>query len=292
MSTDPTSSPTFFKADMHCHTTCSDGSMSPEELLQHAVEIGLSGIAITDHDTTASFPISFPLAKKLGLSIITGVEFSSTFQNTPIHVLAYAFNPSSPDINALCERHKIRRKERNEAMLLRLARHNMPISLQDLEAAGIPSALLASQSYGRPHIAKAMIQKGYISSFEEAFKNYLGEGKSCYAEGSRISTEETIEIIHRAKGLAVLAHPHLIEKGAVVRKVIELPFNGLEGYYAQFPLSKQKKWVTLGESKGWIVTGGSDFHGTIKPRIRLGSSWVGENIFKAILEHQNRNLSA
>ena len=138
---------------------------------------------------------------------------------------------------------------------------------------------------GRPHIAQAMKRKGYVSSIQEAFHKYIGDGRPCYASGGYFSVEETLDIIHQAKGLAVIAHPHLIVKTHTVHDLLEMPFDGIEGYYARFPFRQNERWIKIGMNKNWIITGGSDFHGDIKPNIDLGMSWTPQETFKILHDH-------
>ena len=252
--------------------------MTPEELLQHAKEIGLSGLSITDHDTIDAYAQAIPAAKKLGLLIGTGVEFSSTFRKESIHVLGYNFDLSSPAIRALCSRHAKRRTERNKAILEKLAQKRMPISEEELAAMG-------THSLGRLHIAQLMVKKGYAASIKDAFNNFIGDGKSCYVAGDSISTEETLEVLHQAGGKAFIAHPHLIDRGRVVKELLKLPFDGIECHYARFSADQEAKWIAIAKEKNWLISGGSDFHGTVKDYIPLGCSWVDEETFYKIFPH-------
>jgi hypothetical protein len=169
---------------------------------------------------------------------------------------------------------------RLQMFLERLATHAMPLNLEDV---------LFSNSIGRPHIAMAMIKRGYVSSIQQAFQLYLGEGKPCYVPGVTYSVEETLEIIHQSKGLAIIAHPHLIKDGKILNELLNLNFDGIEGYYGRFPASAHERWLKIGARKGWIITGGSDFHGDVKPDLPLGSSWVGEETFMTLYHHFQNN---
>jgi 3',5'-nucleoside bisphosphate phosphatase len=278
-----------FRADLHCHTTCSDGSYSPQEIVKLAVETGLSGLSITDHDSIEAYQTAVPIAKELNLPLISGIEFSSMHKNVSVHVLAYSFSLSSPLIHSFCAKHHQRRLNRNQAILELLDKQGMPVSEEDLYSTTKSSLPHQRQTLGRPHIALALVQKGYVESVQEAFQKYIGEGKSCYVPGSHFTVEETIQLIHQANGFAIIAHPHLIEPTSIVRDLLEMNFDGLEGYYARFHASEQKRWVKIGQHRGWIVTGGSDFHGDIKPTLPLGSSWVRQEIFQILLERFQYN---
>ena len=279
-----------FKADLHCHTTCSDGSKTPEEIVMLAKKIGLSGLAITDHDSIAAYNIAYPVAKAENIKLLTGVEFSTMHNKSSIHILGYGFSPSSPIIEAFCEKHTLRRLERNLAMLKLLEKNHLPVSESELLAASGMDTADIKTTIGRPHIAQAMIKKGYVKSIQEAFQKYLGEGKLCYAEGPSYSTEETLELIHQAKGLSVIAHPHLVDNQHVLRDLLAMNFDGIECYYARFNMDQHKRWLKIAEKKNWLVTGGSDYHGDIKPNLPLGSSFVNEELFNHLYDHFLNNL--
>lgn len=279
---------TEFKADLHCHTTMSDGSATPEEIIQIAKNEGLSGLSITDHDSVDAYSIVLDLAKKNGIEMITGVEFSAIQGDVTVHVLGYAFSHENPIIQAFCQKHHQRRAKRNRAILEKLEQHGMPVSEEEI----LDNSQGPKKTIGRPHIALAMIKKGYIKSIYDAFNKFLGEGKKCYASGESFTVEETIDIIHQANGLAIIAHPHLLRNRPILDQLLAMPFDGLEGYYANFTPEKNKRWLRFAEKKGWLVTGGSDFHGSVKPQIKLGASTVSKEIFDVLQGHYRLNTNA
>lgn len=269
-----------FRADLHCHTTCSDGSLSPTQVVERAAAIGLQGLSITDHDTIAAYAEALPVAQKLGISLVSGVEFSAVHADTNVHILAYAFPLDSPLIQGLCERHHARRRQRCCRILERLAQKGI-----DLQRDSSLLHAIETSSVGRPHVAAAMVRNGSVRSIEEAFKRYLGEGRSCYVSVDPITAEETLAVIHEAGGLAVLAHPHLLPEERVLLDVLKLPFDGIEAYYARFGQYRNQRWVDIAAQRGWLITGGSDFHGEAKPQIALGVSWVNAEVFQVLWEH-------
>jgi predicted metal-dependent phosphoesterase TrpH len=275
---------TEYRADLHCHTTCSDGTVAPEEIIKMAADSGLSGLSITDHDTIEAYTTAVPFAKQLGVELISGVEFSSMQEDNSVHILAYSFPLDSLIIKDFCVRHHQRRTHRNREILKKLSAHGMPITEEDVTDT-ISDHLHEHSTIGRPHIALAMLKKGYIHSIQEGFNKYLGEGKLCYAPGESFSVQETINIIHQAKGLAVIAHPHLIDHAATLKQLLEMNFDGIECYYACFSKEKQKRWLKIAEHRQWLITGGSDYHGAIKPNIPLGASWVNEELFRILQKH-------
>lgn len=265
-----------FKADLHCHSNCSDGTLSPSEIIQLAKSIGLQGLSITDHDTVAAYNDPAVVSSE-ELTIITGVEFSCSVNGESIHVLGYGFDPKHPMILDLCSRHTLRRKERNMEILELLKKHEMPLTLEDVGRE-------EGYNVGRPHIALAMVRKGYVPSVQVAFKKYLGEGCSCYAPGKTFSVETTLDIIHIAGGIGVIAHPHLIKKGPIISRLLELEFDGIECIYGNFTSKDNARWLKIAAHKELLVTGGSDFHGEVKPAIALGASYIDKATFDKILE--------
>jgi 3',5'-nucleoside bisphosphate phosphatase len=274
-----------FRADLHCHTDCSDGSLSPEQILKLAVDIGLKGLSITDHDSIDAYASALPLSKELGIELISGAEFSSIEGAVSIHLLGYSFDLKSQILMQFCKKHNQRRENRNRSILEQLTKYKMPVTEEEVNDCAFKGNPLARRTIGRPHIAQAMIKKGYVRTVAEAFQKYLGEGKLCFAPGESFSVEETIDVIHKAKGLAVIAHPHLIHHPETLKKLLELEFDGIECYYGKFSPSDHKRWLKIAEKKNWLITGGSDFHGDIKPGIPLGCSWVPEETFRILQKH-------
>ncbi len=261
--------------DLHTHTLYSDGSLSPAALCEEALKIGLSGLSITDHDSIEAYR-HLP---KSSLKIGVGVEFSCMHKGESVHVLGYDFNLQSPHIEALCLKHKQRRYNRNRAILANLEKWGIRISESELYKDSMEHTI------GRPHIAEILVSRGICSTMESAFNHYLAEGKKAYAPGDPISVEETIDVIHQASGKVFIAHPHLIKKNRLIKDLLSLPFDGLEGYYARFSALENDQWVKKGLELGWLISGGSDFHGELKTFNRLGSAWVNEELFQKIFAH-------
>jgi predicted metal-dependent phosphoesterase TrpH len=274
----------MFRADLHCHSTCSDGTLSPVELVRHAKQVGLSAIAITDHDTVEAYSLAIPAAREAGLILGTGVEFSCTFKEVSVHILGYDILLEDPSLLNFCKLHQERRLKRNRAILEKLVRLQMPITEEELLAKG-------ERSIGRPHIAQLMVEKGYVPTIKYAFQYYLGDGKSAYVRGDPFAVLETIELIHRAKGKAFLAHPHLIEKNHLLKELLKLPFDGIECYYGRFFADQERRWIEIAVKKGLLQSGGSDFHGDVKEYIPLGCSWVDETTFYKIFTHKSSGLT-
>lgn len=264
----------MYRADLHCHSTCSDGTVTPLGLLKLAKEQGLSALSITDHDTLAAYTDElFQEGEKLGVKLYTGIEFSTRLKKCAIHLLGYGVE-KTPEMLAFCQRHQERRRTRNRAILDNLSRLSIIIKEEEL---GNPE----DRTIGRPHIAQILMEKGVVKSIQEAFNRFLGEGKPCFDPGESFSPMETIEQIHKAKGKAFIAHPHLIRNGSTLKELLAMPFDGIECYYS-FYHQHEKRWLQVAKEKGWLASGGSDFHGDIKPHIYLGCSWTPEDQVKKI----------
>lgn len=280
-----------FRADIHCHSTFSDGTVSPQNLIAKAKEINLSGFSITDHDTMDAYREVLPLADQAGIKMISGTEFSCMHKRMSVHILGYSFQVGHPLIQAFCEKHHHRRFYRNQEILKKLGYHGMTVTQDEIDAIIPFHAESKHRIVGRPHIAQVMVQKGYVSSVAEAFRKYLGEEKPCYATGQSFSVEETIDLIHQANGLVIIAHPHLINHGKTLRDLLDMPFDGIECYYSRQHPEINKRFIKIAEKKNWLMTGGSDFHGEIKPDIFLGCSWTNEATFMVLYDQFMKNQS-
>ncbi len=268
-----------FRADLHCHTICSDGSDHPQVLLRLAKQMGLQGLSITDHDTMDAYtPELIADAENLNVRLLTGIEVSSELDDIAVHILGYGYDLADTDFKDFLVQMQHRRTERNRAILHKLAQRKMPISEEELKA------FATERTIGRPHIAQLMVKKGYVQTTREAFERFLRERGLCYAPGIKYQPREVIDQIHKAKGKAVLAHPHFYKKGAFLRKLLDLPFDGLECYYALLAKELELPWIKIAKERNLIVTGGSDYHGALKPHLPLGCSWVNLHTFETLLQ--------
>lgn len=264
--------------DLHCHSFFSDGTFSPKDLIVEAKRVGLKGLSITDHDTVCAYNEAlFDFAEKKGVYLLVGIELSCVFDHKSVHVLGYGIDYKNESFLKYLQVVQRNRKKRNDQILQKLHDRKIKIDDSDFDVSEDRSFII-----GRPHIAAAMIKKGYVSNMQEAFDLYLKDRACCYVEGNKSSVYEGIEQIQLAGGKAVLAHPHFYQKSIWISKLLSCPFDGVEGYYGKMLPIREQKWVQIGMERGWIVTGGSDFHGSIKPHIQLGCSWVGKEIIKAL----------
>ncbi len=245
------------KVDLHLHSTASDGRLSPAELVRRAAEAGLSVMALTDHDTVDGITPALEAIKAFPrLKLIPGVEINTDVPQGEAHVLGYFIDYAHPELLAALKSMRASRQERAQKMLAKLK--GMGISLEWSRVKEIAS----TEAIGRPHIAQAMLEKGYITNIKEAFNKYIGWGGPAYVERTKITPVEAVQLILRASGLPVLGHPLTI--GEPEPMIVELKANGLvglEAYYNGYTAADLSRLVSLAEQYGLIATGGSDYHG-------------------------------
>ena len=173
----------------------------------------------------------------------------------------------------------MRRDDRNQKIVEKLSKGGMSISMEEVRALS-PEA----SSYGRPHIALALQKKGYIDDLSLAFRHYIGSGKPFYVSGEKWTVGEAIDAVHEAGGKAVLAHPHLLTQKKIIKNLLEMPFDGLEGYYDGASCQENERWCQEARTRNWLITGGSDFHGSVRTRVMFGSSWAPEETIDCLQE--------
>jgi predicted metal-dependent phosphoesterase TrpH len=248
------------RADLHTHTTASDGMFPPETNVRLAKEAGLAAIAITDHDTIAGIPEALRAGDVYGMVVVPGVELSTWTGDKDIHILGYGY--ALDDARWLERLQSLRqtRNRRNERILANLERLGMPITPEELAAAAGKTER-KDKSVGRPHIAQAMLDKGYVSDLREAFDRWLGEGLPAYERQSQLSSVEAISWIQEAGGTAIIAHPGLYEDDATVLALLDGGADGLEAFHSEHHPDEERRYAEWAASRGKLVTGGSDFHG-------------------------------
>lgn len=244
------------KIDLHSHTTASDGGLTPTELVRLAAERGIGTLGITDHDTTDGLAEAQRVARELGVRIVPGVEFGLDVRGTEVHMLGYFFDPQHPRLQEKLLVLRAGRLERGRRMVERLAEHEVHIPWERVQE------IAAGGSVGRPHVAKALIEGGYVETIDEAFEKYLGRGKPGYVERTQLTPEECIALIHEAGGVASLAHPTWIaDLEALLPSLVEAGLDGLETYYGNYSEETIAWLASLAEKYNLAPTGGSDFHG-------------------------------
>jgi len=274
--------------DLHSHTNESDGTYTPQELVDLAAERGLEALAISDHDTFAGYDQALPVARSRGLDLVCGIELSTRVPGSRIrtvHLLAYFLRQPPPaDFRAWLNELIDGRRDRNRRLIASLHEQGIQIELAEVERMGRTLT-------GRPHFARILIDKGYVASYEEAFRRYLGETAPTYVERFAPFALEAIERVVGAGGLPVLAHPIRLgyrDAAAEEKFIAELRAGGLGGievFHSDQGPAEVERFGALARKLGLAVSGGSDFHGAVKPQIMLGTGFRGNlNIPKSVLD--------
>ena len=257
------------RLDLHLHTTHSDGSCTPTEVIGLAHQAGVTALAITDHDITSGIPEAIVAGEQYGIEIIPGVEISSLTGNSELHILGYFLDWQDTDLNQRFKSLRDSRHHRNPQIVDRLQRLGIDITYDEVRA------LAGSDSVGRPHIARALMNKGVVTSAKEAFDRFLGDGKAAYVPRDLPSPADAIRWIKDAHGLSVLAHPTWVKLAdqplaELVRRLKADGLDGVEVYYSTHAARQTREYLSLAQHLGLLVTGGSDFHGLTKPDIEVG----------------------
>jgi len=245
------------KVDLHIHSTVSDGKFSPEEIVSKAAALGLTIIALADHDSVDGIAPALEAAKAFPpLRIIPCVEISTDMPSGEAHVLGYFIDYTSDELNASLEKFRSSRQRRAQGMIAKL--HNLGIRVDWQRV----QEIAGDGSIGRPHIAQAMLEKGYITSIKDAFTGYIEHGGPAYVEREKMTPAEAVALIVRSNGLPVLAHPFtVIDPQAMVIELKTAGLVGIEAYYNGYTADEIKSLVSLADRHGLIATGGSDYHG-------------------------------
>jgi predicted metal-dependent phosphoesterase TrpH len=239
--------------DLHLHTLHSDGELTAEALLNLVASKNIACASITDHDTFAAYAVAPRIAESLGVELIPGIEVSSVDNGKDIHILGYFCDTRNAEFLTALDIQSKRRKDRVRASLEKLRKLGMNIEY------GLVERFCAGVSIGRPHIALAMIEMGYVSTFPEAFDRYLKEGACAYSPLEGLAPKETISLIKKAGGLAVMAHPEYTDADDLIPKLVEWGIEGIEVY--NYKTAKNiKKYRKIAKKYGLVETGGSDFH--------------------------------
>jgi 3',5'-nucleoside bisphosphate phosphatase len=275
--------------DLHSHSTFSDGSFTPRQLAMRARDVGLTALALTDHDTTAGLPQFMDACGEYGITGVPGVEISVDVPSGTMHMLGY-FIPAFPVVGTgengledVLKRIRCGREERNTEILRKLNAIGFKMTFDDVKA------FTKEDVIGRPHFALAMVQKGYVASKEAAFDLYLGKGKPAYAERYRMSASDGIAAIVNSGGVPVLAHPFTLNLGRkalreFVKDIAQKGLKGIEVYYSEHNSDHVREYEALTREFDLVATGGSDFHGQLNPQVELGKGFGNLKIEDSILE--------
>lgn len=252
------------KADLHVHTTYSDSSLRPEEVVRYAKKIGLCCVAIADHDSVGALDEAIDAGSTCDIEVIPAVEVSSEEDGRELHILGYYIDYKDEDFKAVLKLIREDRKKRLYKMVDALNRHGFNIDADDI----IKSA--GEVSISRLHIAHYMKAKNLVSSWREAFNRYIGDDRPCYVASFRHSSKQVIELIKRARGTPVISHPSLNKVEGLLPKLIEQGIEGIEAFHSEHSSSISRYYEKYAKEHGLLVTGGSDCHGTNKGGILMG----------------------
>lgn len=252
-------------ADLHLHTHFSDGTYSPEELVGHAKEKGLSAIALTDHDTVEGCARAEQACQEAGIEFIAGTELTADCKGTEVHLLGYFLDTQHPRLIEEISKCQDTRQNRIREMVVRLNQQRVPLKAERV------FALANCRSPGRPHVARALVQEGFCSSMDEAFDRWLKRSRPAWVPKRRVSAADAIALIHAAGGLAVMAHPGLNRTDAVIPPVVKAGLDGIECFHTKHSTSTSERYLELADRYKLLVTGGSDCHGMSKGRPLIGT---------------------
>ena len=257
--------------DLHSHTNESDGSFSPAQLVEAAREGGVEVLGITDHDTFAGYDRAVPEAQRAGIDLVCGIELSTKLHGQSVHLLGYFPRPSALEgFREWVVDLQASRRDRNVRLAARLRELGFDITLEEAEARGRGMT-------GRPHFAQIMVEKGYVANLRQAFDDYLDESATGYVYRREPQLAEAVERIRGAGGIASLAHPVRVhgDVPGMLPELCESGLNAIEAYHSDHSAEDVAKYLELAEHYGLLVTGGSDFHGSVKPGVRLGTGCDG-----------------
>lgn len=274
------------RIDLHTHSTCSDGTLSPKELVRHAKEKGLEAIALTDHDSVDGIKEAKAEAERIGLEFISGIEFSAA-EDTETHIVGLFIDEENEELLKTIERLRGHRRRRMEEICRKLQDLGFGVTIEEcIELSG-------KAFVGRAHIASIMVKKGYCETVAECFDKYIGLGKPAYAEKNELTAAEAVRAIKAAGGLSFLAHLHQTKYNdeQLEKLLIELKaegLDGIEGYYTEYTPQHIASFRALGEKLSLACSGGSDFHGGMKPHIEIGSGTGALRIPYFVLDNLKR----
>ncbi|MGA7615557.1 MAG: PHP domain-containing protein [Thermoanaerobaculia bacterium] len=265
-------------ADLHLHTTHSDGVRTPSEVIDLAIDAGLRLIAISDHDSIEAFAEISAYAQERSLTLLPGVELSAGYRGADVHLLAYGFDPGNERIGERLREFRRVRASRGEAMVDRLHEIGVPVSRERVRE------LCGEGAMGRPHVARALVESGAVSSVEEAFQRYLGPGCAAWVDKARFEIGEAVELIHSGGGVTSLAHPTLLpDHRRLVPEILDLGVDAIEVIHPDVDKGSRRHYESLAARRGLLMTGGSDDHG-FENRKTIGRFRVPDERIAELLE--------
>lgn len=272
------------RADLHLHSTASDGELAPGEVMRRAAAGGLTLVALTDHDSASGVPEAREAAAALDLTVLPGTELSSTREGREIHILGYGIDPDHPAIRRRGAVARERRRERMSAMVGNLSEQGLELSLAEVELAAGRAGL---SMLGRPHLARALVAAGHVVTVEEAFDRWIGDRHPAFVPTDLGSPEEAVATIRDAGGVAVWAHPPSDLLSTCLDGLVDAGLQGVEAYRANWSPGRCRRVARAARGRGLCTTGGSDWHGPAKGG-RLGDFWLPEERIADLLDRLGR----
>jgi len=278
--------------DLHLHTTASDGRLTPEQTVALAVERGLRTIAITDHDSTSGVDAALAAASGTSLEVIPGVELNTDVPSGEAHVLGYYLDHHHPEFERLLAERRRARFSRGAKMVEKLRALNMDVTWERVQEIAGAAEGGEGGAVGRPHVARALLEKGYVTTLNEAFETYLGRNGPAYVPYARFTPEEAVRAVRLAGGVSALAHPTTFGDFQVaLPELIEAGLAGLECYYGLMLPHEVQPLLMVAAQHGLVATGGSDFHGTDGPHMAsLGMTPVPVSVVEALKARHRRGI--
>ena len=255
--------------DLHVHSTESDGTLTPEDLVAEAKKVGLAAFALTDHDTCQGVCKAMPLAASAGIELIPGIELSTDYHGKEVHIVGLYIDIENEQLLKKTAEYRICRSERNALMVEALRKEGLSITMEELVAEN-PDCVIT-----RANIARFLYEHGQIKSVREAFDRYIGDHCKCYVGRLKVASTDAVRLIKEAGGTAILAHPLLYGlSNTNLQKMIDelkpVGLDGLEAIYSTYTTGEEQQMKRLARENGLLISGGSDFHGSNKPDIALG----------------------
>lgn len=262
--------------DLHIHSNRSDSLLSPREVVRIASEKGLRAIAVTDHDSVAGVEEATEEGVRCGVEVISGVELSVSDGLSDIHILGYFVDHADQAFQRELERFRLARFERVKKILAKLRELEVDIELESV------LKIAEEGSIGRPHVAEALLNSGYVDTFEEAFRRYIGYRSPAYVPKMLLSSEDAFRLIESAGGVSVLAHPGTVQRDDLIPEFVELGMKGIEVWHPKHDRSTVKYYMELAKRYGLVVTGGSDSHGSRTAHAGIGSERVPYSVLVSL----------
>ena len=269
--------------DLHLHTSASDGRSTPRELVEQAAAAGVSVMAVTDHDTTAAVEAVRAAARDVGIEAVSGIEITAVEAGRDMHLLGYFFDPLHELLATFLREQREARIARVDAIGARLAALGLPIDVEKLVRM---TGRETGRSIGRPQVARAMVEAGHVADTQEAFDRWLGYGRPAFVARSGARPEVVIEMIHRAGGIASLAHPGKTRLDPRIKPLKDAGLDALEAYHPDHDPGMVAHYVNVAQTQGLLLTGGSDFHGDPAHGVMPGSVTLPPSAWARLCERR------